>query len=113
MNARVAKEEMALLLPGALNYSPASSDGARRAALARQAARSGGLSALLRRAVSAFESVRERRQVMAELSALSERELNDVGLTRSDLGRVFDPEFAAKLEAERALDVYSAPCRAA
>ena len=34
-----------------------------------------------------------RRAVTNELAALTDRELADIGLSRSDLGRVFDPRF--------------------
>lgn len=34
-----------------------------------------------------------RRSVTSELAALTDRELADIGLNRSDLGRVFDPRF--------------------
>ena len=36
-----------------------------------------------------------RQAVMAELAELSDHELSDIGLVRSDLGRVFDANFAA------------------
>ena len=36
-----------------------------------------------------------RREVMAEMAMMSDRELADIGLARSDLPRVFDPAFAA------------------
>jgi len=36
-----------------------------------------------------------RRQILAELRGLSDRELADIGLARCDLHRVFDPEFVA------------------
>ena len=35
---------------------------------------------------------------MAELRSLTDRELVDIGLTRSDLGRVFDRSFAQSRE---------------
>jgi uncharacterized protein YjiS (DUF1127 family) len=35
----------------------------------------------------------ERRATFERLRMLSDRELADIGLTRSDLGRVFDPDF--------------------
>ena len=37
-----------------------------------------------------------RQSVMAELAELSDHELADIGLVRSDLGRVFDADFAAQ-----------------
>jgi uncharacterized protein YjiS (DUF1127 family) len=38
----------------------------------------------------------KRQAVMDELASLSDHELSDIGLTRSDLPRVFDEEFAAE-----------------
>ncbi len=43
-----------------------------------------------------------RRLVMDELSMLSEHELADIGLTRGDIGHVFDADFMAQRDAERA-----------
>ena len=37
-----------------------------------------------------------RQAVMDELASLSDHELADIGLTRSDLPRVFDEDFAAE-----------------
>ena len=37
-----------------------------------------------------------RRAVLDELGSLSDHELADIGLTRSDLPRVFEPSFAAE-----------------
>jgi len=42
-----------------------------------------------------------RSAVIDELSTLSDHELADIGLNRSDLGRVFDPEFIEARETER------------
>jgi uncharacterized protein YjiS (DUF1127 family) len=38
----------------------------------------------------------KRQAVMDELASLSEHELADIGLTRADLPRVFDEDFAAE-----------------
>jgi uncharacterized protein YjiS (DUF1127 family) len=38
----------------------------------------------------------KRQAVMDELASLSDHELSDIGLTRSDLPRVFDEQFAAE-----------------
>jgi uncharacterized protein YjiS (DUF1127 family) len=38
----------------------------------------------------------KRQAVMDELASLSDHELSDIGLTRSDLPRVFDEDFAAE-----------------
>lgn len=54
-----------------------------------------GFVQLLKRAVAAVAEWRRRQAVLQEMQLLTERELNDIGLTRSDLPRVFDPAFAA------------------
>ena len=38
--------------------------------------------------------VMERQRVIRELEAMSDRDLADLGLTRYDIPRVFEPEFA-------------------
>jgi len=40
--------------------------------------------------IAAFKAWREKNAAMADLSMMTDRELADIGLTRSDLGRVFD-----------------------
>lgn len=55
--------------------------------------RTGGRVGLLGRVLSGLSAWRERRAVSAELAGLNERELNDIGLTRDDLPRVFDASF--------------------
>ena len=52
--------------------------------------------ALRKRSIFArLRAWQQRRQVAAELTLMTDRELADVGLSRSDLSRVFDPAFAA------------------
>ena len=58
------------------------------------AARTGSPTSLLRQAVEAVIGWPQRRAVRAELAALSDRELADVGLSRGDLPHVFDAGFA-------------------
>jgi uncharacterized protein YjiS (DUF1127 family) len=48
------------------------------------------------RAMGAVAQWRRRQTVMRELEMLTEHELADIGLTRADLPRVFDPAFAAE-----------------
>ena len=43
----------------------------------------------------------KRRAVLDELGMLSDHELADIGLSRADLPRVFDPHFAADRDAQR------------
>ena len=41
-------------------------------------------------------AIPQRRAVMDELASLSDHELADIGLTRAELPRVFDDEFASE-----------------
>jgi uncharacterized protein YjiS (DUF1127 family) len=97
MHTRVAKEELAILLPNTMSHyfqdEPAYT-------VEPQAARS-GLFAHLRAALRWIAEMPKRQAVMDELSMMSDHELADIGLTRSDLPRVFDPTFAADRAAQR------------
>lgn len=55
------------------------------------AARKDGLAAWLSRQVSAFLTWRHESDAVNALSAMSDRELMDIGLSRTDIGRAFDP----------------------
>lgn len=57
------------------------------------AARKGGLAAWLSRQISGIVAWRRDSKAAAELAAMSDRELLDIGIGRSDLSRVFDPAF--------------------
>jgi uncharacterized protein YjiS (DUF1127 family) len=41
-----------------------------------------------------LDRVRDRQRVFRELDAMSDRELSDLGMSRYDIPRVFDPKFA-------------------
>lgn len=41
-----------------------------------------------------FARLRARHAAFAELHRTADRELQDMGLTRTDIGRIFDPAFA-------------------
>lgn len=89
MNARVAKEEIALMMPSSLSHytdEPRVTD----------AAASNGVFAAVLHAVHWLADLPRRRAVLAELNELSEHELADIGLNRNELNRVFDPAFAAQ-----------------
>ncbi len=84
MTAPITKDQLAFSL-GNLSYIDASYD---EQPTAQPAAQTHSVFAWLRQ-------WRQRRLVMAELALMSDRELADIGLSRSDLSRVFDPAFAA------------------
>jgi uncharacterized protein YjiS (DUF1127 family) len=49
--------------------------------------------------VARWHKMRERRRVIRELQDASDRELADIRLSRHDIPRVFDPEFAREWNA--------------
>ena len=56
--------------------------------------RDGALSRLLRNLATRLAAWRERRAVINELTAMSDRDLADIGLSRAQIHQVFDPEFS-------------------
>ena len=54
-----------------------------------------------RRLLVAFAEWQHRRAVMQEMAMMTDHELSDIGLSRSDIARVFDPAFAASRGAGR------------
>src|SRR5690349_19302389 len=50
---------------------------------------------LLTRCIAAVTEWNHRRLLMQEMAMMTDRELTDIGLSRSDITRVFDPLFAA------------------
>ena len=53
-----------------------------------------GFGHLLTHVMETFAAWRRRQAVVQELAMMSDRELADIGLSRADLPRVFDPAFA-------------------
>lgn len=104
MSTRVAKEEIAILMPTRLTHYftddmqslPESSSGTGESSIV---ARIGAVVAGLRARLAAS---RAHGAAVAELSRLSDHELSDIGLVRSDLLRATDPGFVASHNAERA-----------
>ncbi len=106
MDARITKEETALLMSLNLSRHAQQVEEIRLAAIR---ARDEAIGRAIRDAVAGvFRALRsiatfiitypERRAVFEHLNALSDRELADIGLTRGDLARVFDADFAKTRE---------------
>jgi uncharacterized protein YjiS (DUF1127 family) len=54
-----------------------------------------GIGHWLGRIVAGFANWRRQQATLREMDMLTERELSDIGLSRSDVPRVFDPGFVA------------------
>jgi uncharacterized protein YjiS (DUF1127 family) len=92
MNAPLVRDQLSFSL-GELTYiGPDFADGPEASILS---GRTRGFSAWIARQVCKFAEWQRRRAVMREMSLLTDHELSDIGLSRSDLCRVFDPGFAA------------------
>jgi len=104
MDARITKEETALLLNLAPSRSAREVEAIRLAAIRARDEAIGqaiarGVSALWRgiRAAALFLlDYPRRRAVFEQLQAMSDRELADIGLERADLARVFDEDFVPR-----------------
>jgi uncharacterized protein YjiS (DUF1127 family) len=92
MSAHTADSQFAFKLPS-LSYIDAKWEepNLRAPAATAGSVRKGGLAAWLSRQVSAFVAWRRDSEAAGELSAMSDRELLDIGLSRADVGRVFKP----------------------
>lgn len=91
MSQRLAKEEMALLIPDTLSHYFKDEPEQFTRTTDRP-----GVFARLGHALRWLAELPRRRQVIDELAALSEHELADIGLTRTDVANVFDPNFALR-----------------
>jgi uncharacterized protein YjiS (DUF1127 family) len=119
MDARITKAEAALLLPASLPASRrlAEVEAIRLAAIAaRDEAIADGFRRAGRAVLNAAEALVRavvtfpaRIDTYRALRRLSDRELRDIGMTRLDIPRVFEPGFAARA----ANDTQGAPQRAA
>jgi uncharacterized protein YjiS (DUF1127 family) len=91
MSAHTAGSQYAFHLP-TLSYIDAKREEPNLHAPAgmRQGVRHAGALAWLSRQVSAFAAWQRDREAAAELARMSDHELMDIGLSRSDLRRVFD-----------------------
>ena len=92
MTTPISKHELDVLVSKNLAYTSPAVEGMEGAVDAR---RTPGFGATLARWFGTLTAIPRRRAVLEELNMLTDRELADVGLTRGELGRVFDPVFAA------------------
>jgi uncharacterized protein YjiS (DUF1127 family) len=92
MSAPITKDQLNFTL-GNLTYIGPDYD-AGHAPIVKQG-RKHGIHGWVARLASAVKEWNYRRTVVQELALMTDRELSDIGLTRSDISRVFDPAFAA------------------
>jgi uncharacterized protein YjiS (DUF1127 family) len=94
MSAHTADSQFTFKLPSLSYIDVRGEEPNLRAPAANVAsARKGGLAAWLSRQIAGFVSRHRNRVAIAELATMSDHELMDIGLNRTDLHRVFLPEF--------------------
>ena len=91
MSAQIADSEFAFKLPS-LSYIDAEWEDhdLRVDSASPQGARKRGLAGWWSRQAAALVAWRRNNEAARELSAMSDRQLADIGISRSDLARVFD-----------------------
>jgi uncharacterized protein YjiS (DUF1127 family) len=92
MNAPTANDQFGFSL-GDLSYIDTTYDGESTSAIVR--AQKHGFARWFSRLLANVAERQRRRAVMQEMAMMTDRELSDIGLSRTDLARVFDPTFAA------------------
>jgi uncharacterized protein YjiS (DUF1127 family) len=88
MSAPIAKDQLAFQLPN-LTYVDARYEEPNLRTSYAEPRRGFGIWLATR--VAAFRAWREKQAALAELEGMSEHELADIGLSRADLHRLFDP----------------------
>jgi uncharacterized protein YjiS (DUF1127 family) len=91
MNAPVARDQFEFSLGNVSYIGPAYED----PQTAEFKPSEHGAGGWLRKLMSAVAEWHQRQAVLREMQTMSDRELSDIGLSRADLTRVFDPAFAA------------------
>ena len=99
MSAHVTNEEISLLIP--YTHSHYFKDDPEYMVVPE--GNGTGVFAKLASAVRWLIDMPRRRAVLDELCSLTDHELTDIGLDRSDLSRIFEPAFSAERNAERAM----------
>ena len=93
MSAPITKSDLAFSLPASLSYHSTWDDADYEPA--QRQPRPGLFARLTGPIVARVQAWSVRERAMSELAAMSERELADIGLARSDIARVNDPDFIA------------------
>lgn len=91
MNAPLTREQLARLSSDTLAYHGQYVEGLGDAI--GQPERDSAFSRWIHKLAARFSAYSERRTTLNELAQLSDRDLSDIGLSRADLRRVFDPAF--------------------
>ena len=94
MNAPLAKEQIALLMSDSLTYRTSIVEGTDGTVADPRPTFGQLMMQRMTRAVKDLMALPHRRAVLDELGMLSDRELADIGLSRADLGDVFNKRFA-------------------
>jgi uncharacterized protein YjiS (DUF1127 family) len=94
MNAHTANSQFKFELPS-LSYIDAKWEepNLRAPADADIPTRKNGLAGWFARRIAAYRAWQQDQRAVTELGMMSDHELMDIGISRSDLNRVFDPEF--------------------
>ena len=98
MSAPIAKDQLAFQLPN-LTYVDARYEEPTLRTSVPVLPQHRSLGAFIAARLAAFRAWRERQSALGELEMMSDRELMDIGLSRADLHRVFDPAHNADLVA--------------
>jgi uncharacterized protein YjiS (DUF1127 family) len=93
MNASVSQDQLVLKLSNSLSYIDSDYDPFVPAAAPRQQPKPRGFGRWIADLVAGFATMPRRWATVRELEMMSSRELADIGLTRGDVGRVFDGDF--------------------
>jgi uncharacterized protein YjiS (DUF1127 family) len=99
MTAHFKKNNFHFHLPEMLSYHSTWDDADYEPVLPRR--QQSWVTYLVSAPVRALMAMAERHRVMNELSSMTDRELSDLGMSRYDIPRVFDADFAAERAARR------------